>query len=229
MPSITVTGLDESVPLTRRTVDCLQGAEVGILLSLTPEGRNRYPRVEWIEEALAFLGANGIDTAVHICGSAARRALLIGDLDHVLDTATRIQVNGAVSQKDLAFLCYAYECQIITQDNVANRPLRDVSIDDHAILVDGSGGRGISPKEWVRTPTKKLVGFAGGLGPNNLDAELSKIWIAADGNNFWVDMEGRLRTKDDWFSLQDAQAAIQVFHNYFANGSARLLKAIYGE
>lgn len=50
--------------------------------------------------------------------------------------------------------------------------------------------------------TNKTVGFAGGLGPSGLGAEISKIRMI-NPNFGWVDMESKLRS-DDWFNVEYA-------------------------
>jgi len=113
----------------------------------------------------------------------------------------RIQVNGLLEIPDVRHLCRLYPRHtIITQHTPKNRYLMAVNAENHVLLVDGSGGRGISPESWRQPDTAKVVGFAGGLGPDNLADELQTISrIARPG--WWVDMEGKLRV-DDWFSLE---------------------------
>src|SRR5471030_3033761 len=66
-----------------------------------------------------------------------------------------------------------------------------------------------SPDTWSRPATNKAVGFAGGLGLDNLRAEMCKIAIVAEGD-WWIDMEGKLR-KDDWFDVREARAVAGLF------------------
>lgn len=102
----------------------------------------------------------------------------------------RIQVNGLLEIPDVRYLCRLYPRHtIITQHTPQNRYLLAVDAENHALLVDGSGGRGISPSAWNQPATEKAVGFAGGLGPDNLATELQTIRrIARPG--WWADMEG---------------------------------------
>lgn len=88
-------------------------------------------------------------------------------------------------------------------------------IPNQAVLVDASGGQGITPERW-ETPgqweTSCPVGFAGGLSPENLKAELPKIMeVARPG--FWVDMESSLRV-DGRFDLARARQAVRVFNTF---------------
>jgi phosphoribosylanthranilate isomerase len=86
-----------------------------------------------------------------------------------------------------------------------------VKATNHCILIDDSGGRGISPSIWSAPHTSKQIGFAGGLGLDNLAGELEKIHAVA-GTGSWVDMEGKLRTHD-LFDLDKAEACINILRD----------------
>lgn len=141
----------------------------------------------------------------------ARLALLAGRLDSILIGFQRVQINGAVSQMEIEHACYDHpEIQFITQHNKHNLDLLKFKAPNHQILVDASGGRGISPDKWIRPETDKIVGFAGGLGPDNLVEQMKVIRGLAADEPSWVDMEGKLRV-DDWFSIAKAREAIEIF------------------
>jgi hypothetical protein len=53
------------------------------------------------------------------------------------------------------------------------------------------------------------VGYAGGLGPDNIATELVKIRPSAS-SIWWLDMEGKLRI-DDWFSVDLANQCVSAF------------------
>jgi phosphoribosylanthranilate isomerase len=204
-PFCTVTGADQETD-----VGMLQklDAEIGLLYSATPDGRKRYPVKEWIETAARNLPR----VAIHICGSTARSELLLGWLDDLLENAQRVQVNGILSIEDCERTCAMFPGKtIITQHKPDNNHLLAVKAPNHALLVDASGGRGISPEVWLRPDTKKPVGYAGGLGPDNIAFELHRIATIAVGP-WWVDMEGKLRV-NDWFSFENARNAVWAFHN----------------
>lgn len=207
-PGITVTGADERTPIEElvRLTRLSPHVEIGILFSLTPEGRNRYPSCCWIDDAINALGKR---CAIHVCGTRARQIALRHS--YALSSAGRVQVNGVVSPEELHRLLYVLP-RVITQHNPGwGYDLSHTNVPGtHQLLVDASGGRGISPREWRRPETDKAVGFAGGLGPDNLAAELRRLQAVAR-NPWWVDMEGKLRTSDDWFSVDLAERAIQVF------------------
>jgi hypothetical protein len=206
--NITLTGADERTPIRDLIALADMGAEIGILYTHDPEGRHRYPSFEWIVNAVTSLRGRA---AIHVCGGRARSIFSQGGLDDlVLSHVRRIQVNGGVLPNELASLCRLYpEHTIITQHTGCNAPLVDVPAYNHALLIDGSGGRGILPGEWQRPETSKPVGFAGGLGPDTLRSQLPKIEAVATADA-WVDMEGGLR-EDDWFSVNRAVRCIEIF------------------
>ena len=59
-------------------------------------------------------------------------------------------------------------------------------------LYDCSGGRGKVPNTWPRTDQDRLVGYAGGIGPENVLDVLDQI----PSTNYWIDMETHVRTND---------------------------------
>ena len=199
-PSITLTGADERTDVSRLL---RLRAEIGLLYTATPEGRNRYPRREWIAEIVPRLSR----VAIHVCGSGARRELRSGKLSDIVANAQRIQVNGRLDALDVEDICAQYYSHtIITQHRPDNARLLAVSASNHAVLIDASGGRGVSPESWEPPKTEKQVGYAGGLGPENIAAELERIGQVASGF-WWIDMEGKLRI-DDWFSLDRAEQCV---------------------
>lgn len=201
-PCITVTGADEKTPIEiLKELD----AEIGLLYTETPNGRNRYPSKDWIIETSSQIKR----LAIHICGSKAREQLVSRRLDDFVQYSQRIQVNGTLTLKELNTICKRYPDKIIiTQFNNSNHTLTDLDLENHSMLVDSSGGRGKSPESWIRPDVDKPIGFAGGLGPDNLREELSKMPIK---NSWWVDMEGKLRD-NDWFSVEKASEVIKIFN-----------------
>lgn len=220
MPAtMTITGIDERTRIADivRLTEQYPWLEIGMLYTATPEGRNRYPSLEWIVETASTLANR---CALHVCGRGARGKLLQGGLVAATDNVSRIQINGRIDDTILreACRCFRRSTTVITQDNRDNVSFRDVPpFANHAILVDGSGGRGITPTEWFRPATWKPVGFAGGLGPDNLAVELPKIAAVARGD-WWVDMETGVRT-DDWFDIEKAKRACETFAEWRENGN----------
>lgn len=207
---ITVTGAD----IRTDVADLLAlaqtpGVETGLLFSLSPEGRNRYPDEGWLAEAATELG---LSCAVHICGWKARQAALNGECDWI-QRAGRVQINGRIDLDQLERATELFRC-VITQypgaGDVLAHPARN-----HSILVDASGGTGVEPNQWKRPDTDKPVGFAGGLSPQNFDEHLPGIASVAIGR-WWIDMESCLRYgwtvhKSDWFDMHQVWLAVERF------------------
>lgn len=197
--NITFTGLDNKT--TRAHIDLLlkdPRVELGVLLSANPDGRNRYMYPHQVQTVLEWCTGR---SAMHVCGGA-RNQLFGSRIDHLVNLAGRIQVNGALEAPDVEAICRRFpEKEFITQHTAMNRGLLAVPFENHLLLVDGSGGRGISPQVWQRPETKKRVGFAGGLGPSNVAREVERIKMVAQ-EPFWIDMEGRLRDSQDWFDVE---------------------------
>lgn len=208
--TITLTGFDARVPIAAMTDLLAQypTLEVGLLLSLRPEGRNRYPERTWLAGAAQALAGR---CAIHVCGLPARDALLQGDLGDLLPYAPRIQVNGTLEAVVVKSLAARYPSHtIITQFHPSNATHLQVDASNHALLVDASGGRGLQPAAWMRPSTSKHVGFAGGLSLLNLRATLARIHPVAAGR-YWIDMESSLRDEDDWFDLSVAERVLTTF------------------
>lgn len=201
---ITFTGVDSRTNLDE--LPC--GVEYGILFRISTAGQNRYPSRKSAAAMMAYMVTGGHAVALHVCGARARTALINGQLMDLTAWPQRIQVNGRVEPWELEDICRQHPGHtIITQDSEWNRGLLDEEWKNHAILVDASGGRGKSPDEWARPDTDKPVGFAGGLGPDNIQSELTRIRAVATGD-WWIDMEGKLRDEQDWFDASRARAVI---------------------
>lgn len=205
---ITLTGADEGVDIDAlvQIADEFPDVEIGLLYTVNPEGRPRYPSREWLLRAASKLSAR---VAIHVCGGAARCELLNGDLGDLTLHAPRVQVNGHLTVDEAESLARRVGT-LITQHNDLNQHLMQVRARNHAVLIDASGGRGLSPSAWAPPETEKLVGFAGGIGPDNLEIEYQRIkQVARPGA--WSDMEGKLRV-DDLFSVQLARRCAAI-HN----------------
>ena len=213
IPGITLTGADAST-CVQELVELAAthpALEVGLLYSATPEGRNRYPSLEWIHAAAQVLHGR---CALHVCGAAARTRLMSGELDDILPSFARVQVNGTVAPEEIDAIARHARTLILQW-----QPGRDTgdltralasAVHAHGLhhqwLVDGSGGRGRLPATWERPDGE--AGFAGGLGPDTLATALPDIAAIATGSR-WVDMENSLRT-DDRFDLAKCRQVLAV-------------------
>lgn len=210
MIRVTLTGIDDGTDLDKlqdmRRYSLDEFLEFGILVS-AKVGRNRYPHFEWVERAVKKMPRC---CALHICGSEARIRLKCGFYDDAIPFVKRIQLNGSVTGRELFDLLERYpHLDIITQFGFTDPDLLAAPFNKnaHQILMDGSGGRGILPGCWSAPDTKKNVGFAGGLGPENLAIQLPLI-KAVSSPGWWIDMESGIRNEHDEFDFDKAQAVV---------------------
>ncbi|MDO9099681.1 MAG: hypothetical protein Q7V53_02905 [Caldisericota bacterium] len=226
----TLTGVDASTAL--EDICSLSASfplvEWGFLYSPKREGQpGRYPSITMLAEAFGALPAN-VRVAMHVCGDGVPHLLSgcaneIRLLELVAARRGRIQLNfnqrrQPVDLGRLVDLLKAYpETTFITQENEANlgvwEYLAQRGITNHSVLFDGSGGRGILCAEWpARLPI--ACGYAGGLGPDNLQVQLQHIAGVALARSTWVDMEGQLRRTDengnDWLDLAACRACLEA-------------------
>jgi hypothetical protein len=185
---ITFTGLDDRTDLIRAN-DLANRfpIEWGLLFSKTNKDA-RYPSKQTIEEAMNIAGKKSI----HLCGRAARdfseTARLPKELTALKNRIDRLQVNGV---SGFSFIGRFGPIDLILQCS---------QFDDltyHFQLFDISGGRGIVPEEIPQAPENKLVGFAGGMGPDTVESYLNRINRL---HPYWIDMETKVRT-NGWFDL----------------------------
>lgn len=64
-----------------------------------------------------------------------------------------------------------------------------------SVLYDGSAGTGKLPAQWNAPYMNYKTGYSGGLGPENISAQLDKISAVVDCNKIiWIDAESSLKT-----------------------------------
>lgn len=178
--------------------------EYGILLSKTMPGQeNRYPHLPELEEIAETLRAGGARLALHICGKAVGEFVAGGTFVRDLVPAfDRVQLNFAADRVHFSMLeldqaIDSVGIPVITQANRANARVADtLTSSNHQVLFDTSGGLGIRSDAWPTAIAGKTCGFAGGIGPVTIDADLVAADTASGGADHWVDMESKLRVDD---------------------------------
>lgn len=87
------------------------------------------------------------------------------------------------------------------------------------LLYDESHGEGKLAKQWrPRVYSDVMQGYSGGLSPENISSELTKIALLNVGDtSVWIDAEGKLKGDDGHLSLQKADAFIQGAKSYFGH------------
>lgn len=226
MPSITLTGLDNK-SLHAIWGDGSDGRiwpnlEYGVLWSNSQAGiEKRYADLDRIEAAATLISKSvrpRNKVALHVCGSAVKQ-LFDGQarITHAASAFDRIQLNMnfsklGVTPDAVRLFAEKWGRPIVFQVYQGNAELFQhlQGLPNVQALIDGSGGRGISPKSW-RAPLEGFAtGYAGGMGPDNLATELERIAEVAK-EPYWVDMEGKLRDEEDWFSLDRAYRCLEIF------------------
>lgn len=227
----TLTGVDDATDLTALADLSAEFplVEWGFLYSPKRQGQpGRYPSIATLHRAIADLPPH-VRIALHVCGNGV--AGLLSDERIVTDLVEgvgarkgRIQLNFNHLHDPIDFgmlqvlLAWYPHTTFITQHNPANEAvsstLKRNGFKNHAILFDTSGGRGVSPSHWPQPIPGMSCGYAGGLGPTNIAAQLESISVIVGDTPTWIDMEGALRTKDaagdDWFNLDHCRACLTI-------------------
>lgn len=220
LPILTMTGIDAKTDpkwiksMLRKYIlkSGYSGLEFAILRSPKVDQSPRYPNREVIKQLTSH--AQTGDFAFHLCGRYARMvhdgewAELCDIID--FNAVGRVQVNSVEADEKAILNLWRFSVHI--GKSVVMQWRGDVfpSAPGIHLLQDRSGGRGIGETTWS-TPdalcakVKTFIGYAGGLGPDNVDQALKDIVKASRGRRFWIDCESSLRT-DDWFDQTKAEA-----------------------
>jgi hypothetical protein len=200
--------------------------EWGILVSASQEGWARFPSRRWMK---VFSNAD-LRVATHLCGRWVRQ-LLVGELDweqaapdiRLVSQRWQINTHGSAhpwtgNGLDGLRAAAAYTVMpsalrhVIFQHDGANNGLpcaaRTAGIRTQ-VLFDSSGGGGILPGAWPPPLPSFRCGYAGGLGPDNVAAQLSLVATACD-EPCWIDMERRVRS-DDVLDLAKVRAVLEIW------------------
>lgn len=205
---VTLTGADDSV----KPLDLLRLSlqypfvEWGILFSASAgaAGAPRFPSTPWVKTFLTEVSDTPVSCAAHLCGRYVRD-IMIGHATWFRDYPTgtvfqRIQLNGRIVPLVPVQDSLPPESKIIVQaDGINDDWARQASEDGEAVpLFDRSGGAGISPLIWPVAWPGIECGYAGGLGPDNVVAQVAgPIAEAAGDATIWIDMETHVRSAND--------------------------------
>jgi len=198
------TGIDDMQALSRD-----YPVEFGILFSPTRQGSGRYPSLSFVER----LHSAKLSLAAHVCGGHSRGLITTGHIEPLQSLLTsglfnRVQVNTADAKASPAAIrdwTQAFNLLPILQSRGEDRfpESRDVTW-----LFDRSGGRGTLATVWpVESDTQRLVGFAGGLGPDNVADAVRTIGRA--NHRYYIDMESRVRDSNDHFDIGICRAVCE--------------------
>ncbi|CAO3446708.1 hypothetical protein [Azospirillum argentinense] len=213
--SITFTGLDARTDLVRAvTIARAYPVEFAFLLSPKRQGQEpRYPGGDTLSPIM-WSPLISLRLAAHVCGFHSRDIMASGPcrgLPVDLGFCKRVQVNheapvaGCIHQ-----FARNWGVRGIAQTREAFPADRRVDW-----LFDRSAGSGQMPGEWPRHPGgDQLVGYAGGIGPDNVTDVLRLI--NSDGP-YWICMESGVRT-DDWLDLDKVEAVCRAVYGEPCHG-----------
>lgn len=217
--TVTLTGADDGVPpaellaLARE----FRFVEFGILLSASRKGVPRYPSAEWIKGLAEAYHASGesVAFAAHLCGRLARDAMAgCAFWSSLPPLFKRFQINQFSPENALwmkACLRTESEERIILQAKHEDMILDCAAFamgkeTTYQILVDGSGGNGIAPKDWPAHPSWLSTGYAGGITPENVRSVLDAL---VPKKPDWIDLESGLRDESGAFCLKRARLLLE--------------------
>lgn len=213
---VTVTGADDSIKPSELfdIQEQYPFCEFGILLSRKQTlngGGNRFPSKEWICSLVSECRKRRkpLRLSAHLCGQWVDGFLSghLVDFDTIapglFDLIRRIQINthaqkteSTVEMFDVINWLSREEKTIIFQLDGRDgtdmaKYVASFGHSNIAGLFDLSHGAGVLPREYPK-PFKNLAcGYAGGLSPENVAAQLSMLEKATDGPT-WIDAESRL-------------------------------------
>ncbi len=235
LSKVAITGADDSVSpqdLFDLSVK-YPYVEWAILMGREYQGKKRFPSASWLNNFSA--NCKDLQIAGHLCGKYVNEFLeaklqFIDEDFYFWNVAQRMQVNThgvyhplanpeMLKNWGFAHLPENIE-EVIFQIDDVNHHIRlfaEQNIDNREIsgLYDLSHGAGISPDHWpVLSPTFKR-GYAGGLGPDNIEEQLEKIASVVGDNEIWIDMETKVRSGNDFqFDLGKVEFCLQACGKY---------------
>ena len=220
--TITFTGADDKTNIGRlHEISALHPfVEWGILFSRTQEGSPRFPSLEWMR---IFAPPSGIpmNLSAHLCGGWLRE--LLAGAYHIpeghstlLGYFNRVQLNFHDESQTFGtqgmYLMKAMNKDFIFQIDGTNthiyRYMKDKEVRAFPFF-DLSHGAGHIPETWDSPLDETYCGYAGGLGPHNLEQQLHAIEGVVGDRSIWVDMETHVRTNGE-FDLDKVQQCIDI-------------------
>jgi hypothetical protein len=224
---VTITGADDSIlpeSLVRLT-ELHPYVEWGILLSRSQEGSHRFPSREWMQRLDEIAKESDLKLSGHLCGGWVRelveggRFTWLEERPEFVGMFQRIQLNfHAIPHRAAPHffqtLRNIHGKQIIFQMDGVNEGLFHTARGEgiNAVpLFDLSHGAGIVPEHWPAPIKDVYCGYAGGLGPDTLQAQLEKIAAKVGDRTTWIDMETRVRSNaDQLFDLGKVEDCLSI-------------------
>jgi hypothetical protein len=196
------------------------------------------PWVEQLSQVARKSGGK-MKLAAHLCGTRVNE-VLEGDDTFLTQIESwgfkRVQINAtAVNGVDTSKLADSIESflkaviahpelEFILQKNEETKPLWEGLLtadmgdagkpgflpNNVSMLVDESKGTGVLAASWPTPPDEYEIGYAGGIGPKNIQKVLEDVMLAGNGRSVWIDMESSLRSTNDGKDIFDMGKCYKV-------------------
>ena len=223
---VTFTGIDEWTDLQRLSSlsQKYPYAEFGLLVSKDwKENGPRFPNPDILWNLANIWSFHPFHLSCHLCGEVAMDAAR-GDWSYdtfaeamkspeLITIFERVQLN--IPSKSLFDCLHRFQkgrFEVIVQMQSASlcmQFLEDGCPDGMSYLLDASGGRGIdTPIEILSVPGVH-IGYAGGIGPDNVEEKFRYLLDCSYDNEFWIDMETRVRTGEK-FDLDKVEEVLRI-------------------
>ena len=220
----TLAGVDEATPLFELAVisDLHPFVEWGLLFSPTKQGlRGRHPTVERIQRALRELPGY-VNLSLHVREEGVPlllggEPLLASLFQQLRSRGGRVKLDCDFAERKVdraalrRFLLDHADVKFITRHNEKNAPVTQslAGVPNHCVLFEAATGS-VGPGAWPAASPMSTCGYAGNLGPETLEKALPRIYEAAAHNEFWIELEGRLRDPNDRFDLRAARTCLEI-------------------
>lgn len=224
---VTFTGADDMTSIETMLAISEEHAFVEWGILLPHIGKPRFPSRAWVQRLIGaqVLAPHSMLIAAHVCPPLT--AELIGGTKTIMDIVgsgfMRIQVNTHAEHYVWPDTWLERFAQDIDRDYVlqldgvtgseAYQHARDEGVEEILGLHDLSHGKGVLNPAWPASNGEQLIGYAGGLGPENLAEQLPRIAAAAGAADFWIDMETHIRTGSH-FDLEKVKDCIRIAKPY---------------
>lgn len=217
---VTITGVDERTDLERLALlwRRFKFVEFGVLLSKSSAGNKpRYPSTEFMNWIVRMVPRDHL--ALHVCGEYSRvtfqgqnllrkEFLLLGAFGRIQFNNVGETINPNEANSEICKLEQEETIFPLNKRSTENSLIMANRLDKSAALLhDSSGGRGVTALHNKPIPGF-YNGYAGGLGPSNILAQLENINKVVGDSTIWIDMESKIRT-DDWLDLDKVESVLK--------------------
>lgn len=223
---VTITGADDSIQ-PEELFELSQEypfVEWGLLYSKQLEGKAtpRFPSFLWLTKYGILCEKRtglSVNTSLHMCGRAVKETFKgFGPAKELVKSYPffgRIQLNthGEYHPFTMDYVQHLpSDIEYIFQYDNVNFHQLNHALDEGlncSALFDLSHGECVLPDKWPELLPNVKCGFAGGLGPDNLEEQIGLIEERAGTQDIWIDMETHVRTKEK-FDLVKVRHCLEI-------------------